>query len=253
MKISIITPTYNSGKTITDTVESLVGQNCSDLEHIVIDSVSTDNTKEIVEKYKDKINIKFISEKDNGIYDAMNKGLKMATGDIVGILNSDDFYYSGEVLSKINKTFEVNPEIDAVYGDLVYVDNEDISKQTRYWKAGEYDEKKLNSGWIIPHPTFFVRRRVYEKLDKIFDTNFTLAADYELILRLLMIKKINVKYIPEILVSMREGGTSASSLRQRIKGWQELRRAWKVNNLKIPKFFITRRLISKIKQYFNHL
>lgn len=251
MKISIITTSYNSGKTIADTIESVIAQNLLDLEYIIIDGASTDNTKEIVEKYTNKLNIEFFSEKDDGIYDAMNKGVKMATGEIVGVLNSDDFYYNGDVLSKINKVFEENPDIDAVYGDLVYVDNEDISKQTRYWEAGEYDEKKLNYGWIIPHPTLFLRRKVYEKDNKIFDTSFSLAADYEFILRQLKINKIKVKYLPEIFVTMRDGGSSASSLKQRIKGWTELGRAWKVNSLKTPRFFILRRVLNKIKQFFH--
>jgi glycosyltransferase involved in cell wall biosynthesis len=252
MKISIITATYNSSKTIKDTIDSLVMQNYSDLEYIIVDGNSSDNTLDIISEYNNKLNIKLISEPDKGIYDAMNKGVKMATGDIVGILNSDDFYYKNDVLFKINKCFVESPDVDAIYGDLVYVNNDDVSKQTRYWKASEYEEEKLIWGWIIPHPTFFVRHEVYEKCEKIFDTTFSLAADYELILRLLKTYKIKVKYIPEILVSMRDGGASASGLKQRIKGWKELRQAWKVNNLKIPRFFILRRLLSKVGQYLNN-
>jgi glycosyltransferase involved in cell wall biosynthesis len=252
MKISLITPTYNSGKTIADTIESIITQNYIDLEYIVIDGNSTDETKEIISSYQNKVNIKLISEPDKGIYDAMNKGVRMATGDIIGILNSDDFYYDDTVLSKVNNIFELNADIDAVYGDLVYVNKDNTAKQTRYWKAGQYEEEKLDYGWIIPHPTFFVKRDVYEKCEKIFDTSFLLAADYELLLRLLKITKIKVRYIPETLVSMREGGASANNLKQRIRGWQELRKAWKVNNLKIPRFFILRRLLSKVGQYLNN-
>ena len=249
MKISIITPTYNSEKTVSDTIESVISQNYPDLEYIVIDGSSTDKTTEIVEAYQNKINIKLISEPDKSIYDAMNKGINLATGDVIGILNSDDFYYDQNVLNKINEAFKSDPNIDAVYGDLVYVDKNNINKQTRFWKSTDYNEKNLNSGWSIPHPTFFVKRTVYEKLNKIFDTSLTLAADYELILRLLKIKKIKVKYLPEILVKMRDGGTSGNSLKQRIKGWKELRLAWKINGLKIPMFFILRRIFKKTTQF----
>jgi len=250
MRISIITPTYNSEKTIKGTIESIIDQKYSDLEYIVIDGASKDNTCKIVKSYSDKLNLKLVSEPDKGLYDAMNKGVKLATGEIIGILNSDDFYYNHDILSKVSKAFETDSNIDAVYGDLVYVDNDTAQKQTRFWKAGEYQEKNLDWGWMIPHPTLFVRRLVYERLNKIFDTNLRLAADYELILRLLKIEKIKVHYIPEIFVNMRDGGTGASSFKQRLKAWKELHRAWKINNLKSPKFFVTRRLMHKVEQFF---
>lgn len=249
MKISIITPSYNSVKTISDTINSIISQTHQDIEYLVIDGASKDETVAIVSEYQKKFPIRLISEKDAGIYDAMNKGVKMATGDIVGILNSDDFYYDNNVLSKINNVFKNNPDVDAVYGDLIYVDQDDITKQTRYWKSGEYKESKINGGWIIPHPTFFVRREVYERSSKIFDTSFSLAADYEFILRSLKVNKIRVKYLPEIIVKMRAGGASGSSLKQRIKGWKELRRAWTVNSLPVPAFFIIRRVAGKISQF----
>lgn len=258
--LTLITPTYNSAKTLSDTIESILAQIkdypklSQNLEYIIIDGASTDNTIKIIQSYQDKIDIKLISEPDLGIYDAMNKGISPSTGDIVGIINSDDFYYNPTVLQKVIETFESNQTIDAVYGDLVYVQNDDIKKQTRYWKSGEYKEKNLNWGWSIPHPTFFVRRNVYKKLLEqkgiVFNTNLSLAADYELTLRLLKIYKIKVKYIPEVLVTMRNNGASANSLKQRIKGWGEQRTAWKINNLPVPHFFITRRLMHKIWQFF---
>jgi glycosyltransferase involved in cell wall biosynthesis len=251
MKITIITPTYNSGKTIANTIESIIAQNYPDLEYIIVDGASTDTTKDIISNYKDKLNITLISEPDAGIYDAMNKGVKMATGEIVGILNSDDFFYNAEVLSIINAAFESDDSVDAVYGDLAYVDRNDTSKQTRFWEAGEYQEENLNDGWIIPHPTFFMKKEVYQKMEKIFNTDFKIAADYELLLRLLKIQKIHVAYIPQTLVTMREGGTSASGLSQRMRGWKELRRAWKVNSLPLPKFFILRRVTKKLTQFFK--
>ena len=250
MKISIITPTYNSAKTIYRTIDSILSQSCKDIEYIVVDGGSVDGTQDIVLSYKDKINLKFISEKDNGIYDAMNKGVKMATGSIVGILNSDDFYENNDVLNVVIKEFE-NSEIEAVYGDISYF-SDDINRVTRYWKAGEYKEHKLNNGWCIPHPSLFVRKLVYDKYG-FFNTDFKIAADYEFILRILKVYKIRTKYIPKIFVRMFDSGESGRSLGQRIKGWKELNMAWKSNNLKTPPFFIVRRVFSKIFQFlFNN-
>lgn len=250
MKISIITATYNSEKTIRDTIESIISQNYLDLEYIVIDGKSTDNTINIVNSYTSRLNIKIVSEEDSGLYNAMNKGVSMATGDIVGILNSDDFYAQNNVLEKVSNAFK-NPEIDAVYGDLIYVDKNNTSKETRLWEAGEFSEKKLNSGWIIPHPTLFLRKNVYDNCEKIFDESLKIAADYEFTLRLLKIKKIKTHYIPEVLVKMREGGTSGKNISHRIQGWKELKNSWKINNLKAPSFFILRRIFSKINQLFS--
>jgi len=247
MKISIITATYNSAKTLTRTVDSVLMQNYPDLEYIIIDGASTDKTKEIVTSYQNKLNIKFISEPDKGIYDAMNKGIKLTTGDIIGILNSDDFYDNNSVLNNVTKAFE-DASVDAVYGDIKYF-GEDINKITRYWQTGEYTEGKLNNGWMIPHPALFVRKSIYEKYG-LYNTDFKLAADYEFILRLLKIHKINVKYLPETLVRMYNGGSSGKSLKQRIKGWQEEKKAWKINNLKLPRLFILRRVISKLSQFW---
>lgn len=242
MKISIITPTYNSARTISRTIESIISQNYTDLEYIVVDGWSTDGTDNVVLSYKDKLNIKFVSEKDNGIYDAMNKGIKMATGDIIGILNSDDFYNDISVLSDVIKSFE-DTKIDAVYGDITYF-RSDINKVTRYWKAGEYRESKLNNGWVIPHPSLFLRKSVYDKCG-FFNISFGIAADYEFILRIIKIYKINVKYIPRVFIRMYAGGTS--SIKKR--GWKELKRAWFVNGLKAPSLFVLRRIFFKLSQY----
>jgi len=251
MKFSIITPSYNSAKTISDTINSIINQTHKDLEYIIIDGLSRDNTVDIVRKYQDNNQIKLVSEKDAGIYDAMNKGVKMTTGDIVGILNSDDFYYNDDVLNKVNKVFESDDSIDAVYGDLVYVDQDDITKQTRYWRSGEYNEKNINWGWIMPHPTVFIRKRVYDHSDKIFDTQFSIAADYELLLRLLKVNKIKVHYLPERITKMRAGGTSGRDLKHRIRGWKELRLAWTVNHLRVPSLFIVRRVLGKVGQFLS--
>lgn len=247
MKISIITPSFNSEKTIGDTIKSVVGQTYKDIEYIIVDGGSKDKTLKIVNKYKDKIS-KIVSEPDRGIFDAMNKGIDLAEGDIVGILNSDDFYADNDIIEKVVECFQKN-DIDSCYGDIIYIDKDDISKKVRYWKAGEYKEKKLNNGWIPPHPAFFVKREVYQKYGK-FRLDFHIAADYELMFRFLKIYKISTFYLPKVLVFMRTGGNSARDLKQRVKGWQELKRAWIVNNLKPPNFFILKRIFFKLPQFF---
>lgn len=246
MKFSIITISYNSEKTIEDTITSVLSQNGVDLEYIIIDGGSKDGTLEIINKYKDKIS-KIVSEPDRGVYDAMNKGVKLTTGDIIGILNSDDFYKDRNVLKDVSKVFH-DGDFDACYGDIEYVDRNDIKKIVRFWKSGEYRKDKLDTGWIMPHPAFFVKKEIYNKYG-LFNSDFKLAADYELMLRFL-IKGLKIKYLPKTLVTMREGGLSGQSFKQRKIGWQELKKAWGVNSLPVPNFFIFKRLLSKIKQYF---
>ncbi len=246
MKISLITPTYNSDKTIARTIDSIIAQNYSDLEYIIIDGASSDKTLEIINSYQRKINIKLISEQDKGLYDAMNKGVKLATGEIVGILNSDDLFKSDNVLSIITEAFN-NENIDAVYGDITYfAENEKVIK--RYWHSGAYREGNLNNGWIIPHPALFLRKSIYNRFG-LFDIDFKIAGDYEFILRLLKKYKINLKYVPQVFVNMYEGGISGNNLEQRKKGWLELKKAWVVNGFKVPNLFILRRVLFKISQF----
>jgi len=248
MKISLITPSYNSAATIARTIESIVAQSYPDLEYIIIDGASKDKTKEIVSAYQDKINIKFISEPDQGIYDAMNKGIKLASGEVIGILNSDDLFENSLVLNNVSAAFN-DSSIEAVYGDVRYFST-DASQTVRYWQAGEYKEANLDNGWVIPHPALFVRREVYEKYG-LYNPDFRLAGDYEFILRILKIHKVKVKYLPESFTKMYNGGRSGSSLEQRKKGWKELEKAWLVNNLEIPRFFILRRILFKLRQYIT--
>lgn len=246
MKISLITPSYNSAKTIARTIDSIIAQADVDLEYIIIDGGSKDDALNIINDYQEQINIKLISERDDGIYDAMNKGVMMATGDIIGILNSDDFFDNENVLKTVEEAF-TGSDAEAVYGDVKYfADN--INKITRYWQTGEYQENKLDNGWIMPHPALFLRRSVYKKAG-FFNSDFKIAGDYEFMLRILKIHKIKVKYIPKVFVKMYDGGTSAESIEQRKKGWEELKKAWTVNNMTVPKFFIFRRLLFKFSQY----
>lgn len=250
MKISLITPSYNSAATINDTLESVKNQAYPDLEYIIIDGASTDKTLDVIKNYQENLKIKLISERDRGIYDAMNKGVNLATGEIVGIINADDFYKNKDVLRKINEAFEAHPEIEAIYGDLEFVNPTDLKKIVRFWPAGEYNEKKLANGWTIPHPTLFLRHEVYKKYGS-FRTDLPIAGDYEFILRLLKKGGIKTFYLTETLVCMRTGGTSGRNLKQRFKGWRELSLAWRLNNLKKPYFFIFRRVIFKVMQYFK--
>lgn len=251
MKITIITPTYNSGKTLRDTLESLKNQNFKDFDSLVMDGGSSDDTIKIANEYKQYFQMTIVSEKDKGIFDAMNKGVGMATGDIVGILNSDDYYYDSGSLQKIHDCF-ADESIGACYGDLLYFDKDNTIKNTRLWRAGEYHkESQLASGWIPPHPTFFVRKSVYDKLEKVFDLDFPIAADYELMLRLIKVNKIKIKYIPSIITKMRTGGNCDRSLKRRNDGWLELRRSWVVNNLPVPTFYITRRVLNKVGQFLK--
>lgn len=247
MKISIITISYNSAATIEDTIKSVLGQTHQDIEYIIVDGASKDATLNIIKKYQTKI-AKVVSESDKGIYDAMNKGISMATGEVVGILNSDDFYSNNEVLAKVAAAFS-SPDITACYGDIIYIDRTNKEKIVRYWRAGVYRKYKLFSGWAPPHPAFFVRRSVYQQYG-VFNCIFKIAADYELMLRFIKKAHLVMRYIPEQLVCMREGGYSAASISRRIAGWRELYQAWRVNKLVPPPWLIITRPLSKVSQYF---
>ena len=247
-KISIITVAFNSAKTIKDTIESILSQDYNNIEYIIIYGVSSDETIDIVESYSEKISY-FISEKDNGIYDAMNKGIKAATGDIVGILNSDDFYPNSFVLSNVAKSFK-KYNCDAVYGDLVYVKEKDTTQIKRYWQAGNYNTSKIKNGWMLPHPTFFVKKVMYDRYG-LYNTDLKSAADYEMILKLLYKENISVHYIPMILVKMRMGGASNSTFLNRIRANKEDGLAWTKNQLNKPMFVRIKKPLQKAIQFFK--
>ena len=209
LKASIITVCYNSEKTIEDTLNSIASQVNVELEHIVIDGTSKDNTLNIVKQFPHVS--KVVSESDKGIYDAMNKGIVLATGDIIGTLNADDLYIDSNVISTIVSVFENNPEIDACYADLIYVDQNDTNKIIRYWKSKPYEFGLFKKSWMPAHPTFFARKSVYEKFG-LFNINFKIAADFELLFRLIEQNKIKTKYIPQVLVKMRLGGTTNKNI-----------------------------------------
>lgn len=245
MKISIITATFNSSATVADTLKSVKEQNYPDIEHVVIDGLSTDNTLEIVRNFPHVT--KIISEKDNGIYDAMNKGIANAAGDVIGILNSDDVYANNSIISKVMKAFD-DPAIDTVYGDLQYVKQDDLSKVVRHWRAGNFSKRKFFFGWMPPHPTFFVRRKVYENAG-LFNLSLKSAADYELMLRVLLKNNHTTKYIPELLVKMRTGGMSNATLKHRLRANKEDRQAWTINNIEPYFFTIPFKPLRKVLQF----
>ena len=248
MKISIITVAYNSANTIEDTIKSVLAQTYSNLEYILIDGASTDATMDIVQRYKENITT-VVSEPDKGIYDAMNKGVKLATGDIVGILNSDDFYAHNEVLKRIVEKFQMS-ELEGVYADLDYVDAENTSQIVRKWRSGEYQLDAFKKGWMPPHPTFFVLNKVYKKFGS-YNTTLRSAADYEFMLRVIHKENIRLGYLPEVIVKMRAGGISNASLKNRLKANREDRSAWELNGLKPGLFTLMRKPLSKIFQFLQ--
>lgn len=209
MKISIITATYNSGKTIGDTLDSIAAQSHDDIEHIVVDGQSSDDTLSILDAHRRRI-ARLVSEPDRGIYDAMNKGIAIATGEIIGLLNSDDVFADRDSLREVATAMQ-DPEVDCCYGDLVYVDSGDLSRIVRYWKSRPFEPGLFRKGWVPPHPTFYARRHVYERFGR-FDLNYRLAADFELMLRFLEKHRIRSVYIPKVLVKMRLGGATNQSL-----------------------------------------
>jgi len=245
MKVSIITATFNSAETIRDTVLSVRHQSYRNIEHIIIDGSSTDNTLNLASHFGHKGPL--LSEPDEGIYYAMNKGVGMASGDIVGILNSDDFYAHAEVIEKVINTF-TNTNCDAVYGDLVYVDPVHIKKVQRKWIAGGYNKKLFYHGWMPPHPTFFVKREMYEK-HGLFNLSFKSSSDYELLLRFMLLKNISVQYVPGVLVHMRGGGYSNRSVKNRWAAHLEDYRAWRVNGISAKWYTVPLKPLRKLKQY----
>jgi glycosyltransferase involved in cell wall biosynthesis len=247
MKISIITVVYNNVNTIRSAIESVLNQSYIDIEYIVIDGASNDGTLDILNEYKDKIAL-IISEKDKGIYDAMNKGISNATGDVIGILNSDDIYENHNVIETIANEFENIPDLDFLYGDLFYVSKDDISKIVRKWNSCKYDTTFFERGEVPPHPTLFLKRHVYS-IAGLFNLEYKLASDYEFMIRIF--KKFNFKnkYLNQVLVRMRLGGATNKNIKNIYLGNIEILKAWKNNDLKLPIFLLPKRIFKRIAQY----
>jgi glycosyltransferase involved in cell wall biosynthesis len=226
---------------------SVIEQSYQNIEYIIVDGGSTDGTLKIIEKHKTKIS-KFISEKDNGLYDALNKGIDLATGEVIGFLHSDDFYTDKDVIHKYANTFIKNHS-DAVYADLFYVDKDNTNKIIRKWKSGNHKPNSFLHGWMPPHPTFFVKKEVYEKFGK-FNLEFKHSADYELMLRFIHKNKIKISYLHEFTIKMRVGGQSNVSIQNRVNANKEDRKAWLTNGLK-PRFYTSYlKPLRKISQFF---
>lgn len=227
MRVSIITVCYNSAATIEDTITSVLSQDYKNIEYIVIDGGSSDATLDIINKYREQISI-VISEPDKGIYDAMNKGIKNATGDIVGILNSDDFYETQDVITEVVDNFDV--DTDMVFGDLIFVKPENIKKITRFYSLPHFKAWRLRFGWMPPHPATFIKKSVYDKYG-LYKINYKISADYEVFVRFLLVNKVNFKHINKILVRMRDGGVSTSGLKSSLTLNKEIVKACKENGV----------------------
>ena len=233
MKVSIITVVYNGVETIRDCIESVLGQTHPELEYIIVDGESTDGTVELVKTYGDRVS-RFVSEPDKGLYDAMNKGIGLAAGEVIGFLNADDMYRHKDVVKHIIQQF-AETGVDGVYSDMLYVDRIDLNKIKRYWASGTYKHGDFLWGWMPGHLSFFARKRVYDQYG-LFRLDLKSAADYELMLRFIHKHRISLAYLHETTIVMREGGVSNANLTNRVRANQEDRMAWELNGLK-PYFF----------------
>ena len=228
MKVSIITVSFNSAKTIADTIESVLSQDYPEIEYIVVDGGSTDGTVQIIEEYQDRIS-HWISEKDRGMYDAMNKGIALATGDVIGILNSDDVYMNKHIISELMGLMQ-SQKAQVVFADLILVDQDNPNKVLRYYDSGHFHPNKFKYGWMPAHPTVFVKRALYDAVG-LFATNYQIAADYEMLIRILAIQRARYVYLPKPVVRMRSGGASTAGLSRNWILNQEIIRACKENGI----------------------
>jgi len=243
--------TFNNGTVLSDCIKSVISQEYDKTEHIIIDGASTDNTKDVLKQNK-KYLTKLISEPDNGIYDAMNKGINIADGEVIGFLNSDDFYANNKVLSKVANTFMNHPSLDACYSDLIYVDQATASKTIRYFKSSNFKSGSFSKGWCPPHPTFFVKRSIFEKYGN-FDLNLDIASDVDLMMRFLEVHKIRSLYVPEIWVKMRMGGTTNKNLKNIwFQNWEIIHSLKKKGLAVSPIIFFLSKIISRTKQFLKN-
>jgi len=250
MKVSLITVTYNSAVYLQDCIDSVVKQSYPDIEHIVVDGGSTDGTIEIIKEYDNHI-AKWVSEKDHGMYDAINKGIAMATGDIVGILNSDDMLASNDVVQAIVDSFNEH-QLDAVYGDLVYVNKINTNKVVRLWQGLTYKRYRFCYGWMPAHPTFYLRREIIDQFGG-YESHYFTAADYEFMARYLYRYRISAMYLNKLIVKMRVGGQSNVTIKSRLRGNRRDYLAMKKNGIPLPFFASLLKPIIKLRQYYYSL
>jgi len=248
MKVSLITVCYNAGPVLAETLNSVLEQTHPDIEVIVVDGASSDGTTDILERYLPRLD-HCISEPDKGSYDAMNKGLKVATGDVIGFVNAGDLLMTPEVIAQVVAAFE-RDRVDAVYGDIIMVDENDITQVKRTWRSGGYDRERFRQGWMPPHIATFIRRSAYDKFGH-FNTDLRIAADYEILFRFLYKHSLPTVHLPEILVRFRLGGMSNGSVKHVLKANTEVRRSWGLNGFQAPPLLVTRKLWSKVMQFFH--
>jgi glycosyltransferase involved in cell wall biosynthesis len=244
MLISIITVCFNSEKTIRSTIESVINQNYSEIEYIIVDGGSTDNTLNIIKEYESRIH-KLVSEKDKGMYDAINKGIKISSGGFVGILNSDDEFYSNDTVCKITNFLENNPQLDAIYGDIIF---ENKGKTIRHYRSNNWNKNKFEWGFMPPHPSFYCKRDLFFKLG-FYRLDFEIASDYELLIRYFRIFKINFAYLPIIIVKMKLGGKSTKNILANIKLNIEIKKACELNGLSTNYFKLISKYFIKIFEF----
>lgn len=249
MKVSIITVCYNSETTIKDTIESVLSQKYSNTEYIIVDGASSDKTMEIINKYKEHINI-VVCEPDKGIYDAMNKGIKLATGEVIGILNSDDFYQNSDVIKDVVSQFDSFPCSELVFGDVVFVHPDKLEKVIRFYKSGHFKPWKLRFGWMPPHPATFIRKRAYNQVG-FYSLDYKISSDYEMFVRLLWLYKLPFSRVNKVLVRMRTGGVSTANIKNRLFLNKEIVQACMVNGLYTNLAFMLFKLPFKLFELFN--
>lgn len=247
MKISIITVVFNNEATIREAIESVLNQSYKDIEYIVIDGKSTDNTTKIIKEYQSRLGF-YVSEVDKGLYDAMNKGIISATGDVIGILNSDDLYQDEHVIGDVMRQFMADPELDILYGNLAYVKNDDPTKIVRNWVARSYYKSFFEDGNVPPHPSLFLRNRVYNSVG-LFNLQYKLAADYEFMFRLFKKFEFKSKYLPRLMVRMRLGGATNKNIGNIVAGNKEILQAWTNNGFRIPTLLMPLRIIKRLAQF----
>ncbi|MEO7533519.1 MAG: glycosyltransferase family 2 protein [Ferruginibacter sp.] len=250
MKVSIITVTYNSADYLADCINSVMKQDYKDIEHIIVDGKSTDGTIELIKDFSNHV-AKWTSETDRGMYDAINKGIRLATGDIIGILNSDDMFASEDVISEIVNCFE-EYQLDAVYGDLVYVQKANTNKVVRLWKGFSYQRYRFKYGWMPAHPTFYIRRELIEKFGE-YESHYFTAADYEFMARYLYRHHISARYLPKLIVKMRTGGQSNKTIKSRLRANRRDYLAMKRNRIPFPLLVSVLKPIIKLHQYYYSL
>ena len=250
MKISIITTSYNSERTLRDTMDSVLRQGYTDYEYIVVDGASKDSTVDIIREYEPRFEgrMRWVSEPDRGIYDAMNKGIAMATGDVVGLLNSDDFYTSDDILATVAHEFLKSKTLDAIYGDVHYVDEHDVTKVVRYYSSRQFTRKRMLMGYMPAHPSFYVRRECYKKYGA-FDTSYRVAADFENLFRLIYVNNIRTRYIAKDFVAMRMGGASSSGLQSYRCIIADHFRAYRKHGAKPNRFLYFFRYVKKLSEF----